>query len=480
MAMQISVKNTFIDFPNDDAEDEECMCPVMTCPLPIVKRLSVFSDAEDVTPECRAKSSPAVVKVCSDESGEVPRQAVVKRFSGDSDEARRLTVKNTFIDLSEDDDDEEGCVCPVKTCPAVVTRSSDGSYEDGTEEEDEEHMFQLRTLNGFSPLPDKRARVKTCPAFVNEVSVATNEEEEDEQEDEEPVFQVNTFCDYSPLPVKHARVKPCPAYVYKCRSNEDCDEDEEEESVFQVKTLNDFSPHHQKYPLQMLPPPAVVAAQSGLLGHANLRKDTVVEDPPVEPVVPAMEKRCACGYTFMPEALFCCKCGTKRGQAPPPAPVEQLVPRTRTERSCQQTAGVSDAVCRLPPHHPVMLPVLLPVMRMPAPGVDARTTAGEAPTSARKPMSVARSDLVEVDAASAAAAGTAGPRAADIVSLENRQPEWSRGAMFHCAGQCKPCGWFWKPQGCEYGQECCHCHLCPRGELKARRKSAKAKGKNTE
>merc|ERR1711865_331215 len=45
----------------------------------------------------------------------------------------------------------------------------------------------------------------------------------------------------------------------------------------------------------------------------------------------------------------------------------------------------------------------------------------------------------------------------------------SRGAALHGTGTCKPCAWFWKPQGCSNGQECCHCHACPEGEMKARK-----------
>eukprot|EP00418_Pyrodinium_bahamense_P068050 CAMPEP_0179078056 /NCGR_PEP_ID=MMETSP0796-20121207/34929_1 /TAXON_ID=73915 /ORGANISM="Pyrodinium bahamense, Strain pbaha01" /LENGTH=373 /DNA_ID=CAMNT_0020775347 /DNA_START=48 /DNA_END=1169 /DNA_ORIENTATION=- len=46
----------------------------------------------------------------------------------------------------------------------------------------------------------------------------------------------------------------------------------------------------------------------------------------------------------------------------------------------------------------------------------------------------------------------------------------SIGSSLHGTGMCRPCAWFWKPQGCENGLDCCHCHLCPEGEIKARRK----------
>jgi len=61
-----------------------------------------------------------------------------------------------------------------------------------------------------------------------------------------------------------------------------------------------------------------------------------------------------------------------------------------------------------------------------------------------------------------------------IEPLESRQPRRSRGALLHDRGQCRPCAWYWKPQGCHLGEECCHCHMCSKGELKARKKSKMA------
>eukprot|EP00932_Pfiesteria_piscicida_P011509 SRR837773.22683.p1 GENE.SRR837773.22683~~SRR837773.22683.p1 ORF type:complete len:188 (-),score=23.17 SRR837773.22683:10-573(-) len=50
----------------------------------------------------------------------------------------------------------------------------------------------------------------------------------------------------------------------------------------------------------------------------------------------------------------------------------------------------------------------------------------------------------------------------------------SQGSALHFTGQCKPCAWFWKPRGCQNGQDCAHCHLCPEGELKERKKAKEA------
>lgn len=51
----------------------------------------------------------------------------------------------------------------------------------------------------------------------------------------------------------------------------------------------------------------------------------------------------------------------------------------------------------------------------------------------------------------------------------------SVGARLHASGECRPCAWFYKPQGCSNGRECKHCHMCPEGELKNRKKNAAKK-----
>lgn len=60
-----------------------------------------------------------------------------------------------------------------------------------------------------------------------------------------------------------------------------------------------------------------------------------------------------------------------------------------------------------------------------------------------------------------------------IVPFDQRQPEHSKGGQLHGTGQCKPCAWFWRPQGCDNGADCGHCHLCTAAELKVRKKAKK-------
>lgn len=45
------------------------------------------------------------------------------------------------------------------------------------------------------------------------------------------------------------------------------------------------------------------------------------------------------------------------------------------------------------------------------------------------------------------------------------------GSALHAEGTCHPCAWFWKAPGCRNGDSCDHCHLCPEGEVKARKKA---------
>lgn len=45
------------------------------------------------------------------------------------------------------------------------------------------------------------------------------------------------------------------------------------------------------------------------------------------------------------------------------------------------------------------------------------------------------------------------------------------GSVFHGTGQCQPCAWFWKSQGCRNDKDCKFCHLCPVGEMKTRKKA---------
>jgi hypothetical protein len=47
------------------------------------------------------------------------------------------------------------------------------------------------------------------------------------------------------------------------------------------------------------------------------------------------------------------------------------------------------------------------------------------------------------------------------------------GSAGHFVGECRPCAFFWKVEGCGKGVECRYCHLCDRKEKKRRQKDRK-------
>jgi len=59
------------------------------------------------------------------------------------------------------------------------------------------------------------------------------------------------------------------------------------------------------------------------------------------------------------------------------------------------------------------------------------------------------------------------------ISLTDTLGLWSIGSAAHETGECKPCAFLWKDlkkPGCQNGQGCTFCHLCPPGEVKRRKK----------
>merc|ERR1712176_1600932 len=58
----------------------------------------------------------------------------------------------------------------------------------------------------------------------------------------------------------------------------------------------------------------------------------------------------------------------------------------------------------------------------------------------------------------------------EIPAVPNSKPMTSEGSRLHGLGECRPCSWFWKPRGCQFGAECLHCHSCPEDEQKRRKK----------
>lgn len=44
------------------------------------------------------------------------------------------------------------------------------------------------------------------------------------------------------------------------------------------------------------------------------------------------------------------------------------------------------------------------------------------------------------------------------------------GSQGHMEGKCKPCAFYWRPEGCQNGFNCNFCHLCGPGARKRRKK----------
>lgn len=94
-----------------------------------------------------------------------------------------------------------------------------------------------------------------------------------------------------------------------------------------------------------------------------------------------------------------------------------------------------------------------------------------------EPVMGTRGDGDLAASSQAASSSQAAPKKAvwpPIEPLEIRRPVMSVGSQVHGTGSCKPCAWFWRPQGCSNGEECGHCHLCSAAELKARKKAKKS------
>jgi hypothetical protein len=239
-------------------------------------------------------------------------------------------------------------------------------------------------------------------------------------------------------------------------SNDDSEEDDEVdgEAFFYVKTMNSYSPHPAKQQ-------RLREMRTRLLSKDMI---TPVADSPGEQLLAGKERQCVCGHVFMLDAKFCSKCGKERCcQAA--APVQQCL----YECACGNVLLPDESFCCKcgkercqTAGHQVLVPCLLPVMPLVAFAAEAR------------PPSAYKTNFVE-EVEDASSGGNAGE-----MSTEKRQPEVSQGALLHASGTCKPCGFFWKSQGCEFGKECLHCHLCPKGELKNRMRKAKRSARQAE
>lgn len=112
---------------------------------------------------------------------------------------------------------------------------------------------------------------------------------------------------------------------------------------------------------------------------------------------------------------------------------------------------------------------------VPAAGREAREReevaaqrADEEDEEAEPPAPVVKMNRVSLDEVLPPPAAVA-PRPLALAELVDLQPS-SKGSVLHFQGTCKPCAFFWKVVGCQYGSECEFCHLCDADERKRRNK----------
>lgn len=92
------------------------------------------------------------------------------------------------------------------------------------------------------------------------------------------------------------------------------------------------------------------------------------------------------------------------------------------------------------------------------------------PGALRLPLAALAAGPPSLGDADAAEGGPAAPPP----GLEPPPGTPSHGSLTHGHGNCRPCSWFWKAGGCQNGLDCMHCHLCPEGAIKSRRRSKMA------
>jgi len=107
-------------------------------------------------------------------------------------------------------------------------------------------------------------------------------------------------------------------------------------------------------------------------------------------------------------------------------------------------------------------------------GARARSLLYSSPASTRQNLEIQQSSILQVQPNTVATVIQAATQPAMVtVAAADGSPSSqlpSVGSSLHGTGQCRPCAWFHKPQGCARGWECRHCHACGPDELRNRKK----------
>jgi len=135
-----------------------------------------------------------------------------------------------------------------------------------------------------------------------------------------------------------------------------------------------------------------------------------------------------------------------------------------TDVECVHVVDALKAALPPPPYTPPPPPPGL----LPPPPTHVAVPPPPAPAAEEQQLKPLMPQLFSGTVALTATAGLPAPPGL-TAPLGLSEPVPSFGSAMHRLGQCQPCAWFWKPQGCSNGAECRRCHLCPAGEVKRRK-----------
>lgn len=174
---------------------------------------------------------------------------------------------------------------------------------------------------------------------------------------------------------------------------------------------------------------------------------------------------------------------------PPGAEESMLFPATPTPNGCGGHFAFSHLDMMIPPP-PYMggggLPLQPPprILQIAATAAQAAHRAAAAAATANEISADAAEHYSRAHGEASAGLDESGGEAANYDDEQDAEDDFaialamvdhanlpSKGSAMHGTGKCRPCAWFWKPSKCQNEKDCVYCHLCPEGELKARKKS---------
>lgn len=158
--------------------------------------------------------------------------------------------------------------------------------------------------------------------------------------------------------------------------------------------------------------------------------------------------------------------------SPPPALPPALPPSLCSPEPPTPPPALCPGNAALAPPSPVQLLALQPASLPPAAPPSLPAALAEESPELDPPLLPPSLPMERADSSSASQRDRGSPsRLPLLLLLQHATKAPSPGSASHGTGYCRPCAWFWKPGGCQNGLQCAHCHLCPEGEIKARKKA---------